>query len=304
MVGRSVSWWTLPRIDGVPVVWLTLPAGLNGIVVMEKRLIVALFISIVTAANITADKPLDEVRVLFDKSVKTRDTEEKKKLRKRIIELAPESQYAWFSKAWFAHESDRDTALKAYNKAIAIDPKMVVAYGNRGLLKFDMGDRDGAMKDATQAITLDPADAVNFVIRGGMKMDLKDLRGAMEDLNQAVKLDPRDPDAFQTRAAVKSKMNDFDGAIEDLNIVIGLDPKISGAYTDRCFYKGYIKDFKGAVPDCDQATKLEPKDPRPYMIRGLIRLETGPKETACAEFKKAAELGMKEAREMAARECK
>jgi Flp pilus assembly protein TadD len=45
-------------------------------------------------------------------------------------------------------------AVSDYNRAIEIDPKNEMAYGDRGLAKSDQGDFDGALIDYNQALSL------------------------------------------------------------------------------------------------------------------------------------------------------
>jgi hypothetical protein len=50
-----------------------------------------------------------------------------------------------------------------------------------------------------------------------------------------------------------------------------------------------------ALPDLDRIIELDPSTPHALTLRGQIRAQTGNKEGACGDFKKAKEIGDKEA---------
>ncbi len=60
-----------------------------------KIFILILFVSFVLFAT---DTNRNEAKKLFDQSMKTLNEEEKKKLRNKIIEISPESDYGFFRK--------------------------------------------------------------------------------------------------------------------------------------------------------------------------------------------------------------
>ena len=162
---------------------------------------------------------------------------------------------------------DNRGALADYNQAIALDPKAVDAYYNRGNLKYGkLNDVQGALADFNQAIALDPENATlidsgdrtiyesrNAIIynnRGVLKADkLKDVQGALADWNQAIALDPKNANAYYNRGVLKyGKLNDVQGALADYNQAIALDPKNANAYTNRGNLKAdKLNDVQGAL---------------------------------------------------------
>ena len=54
-------------------------------------------------------------------------------------------------------EYDSKSALKYFDKAIALDRKLYSAYWNRGTTKWTLSDYKGAMEDLNTAIEIDPS---------------------------------------------------------------------------------------------------------------------------------------------------
>jgi len=107
------------------------------------------------------------------------------------------------------------TATAYYSTAIQLDPKLALAYNNRGVVKRAQGDLAGAIADYDQAIQLDPKDMLAYYNRGIVKRAQGDLRGAIADYDQAIQLDPKDAAAYTNRGVVKQAEGDLRGAIAD-----------------------------------------------------------------------------------------
>ena len=59
----------------------------------------------------------------------------------------------WFEKGYkFGIAGNHKEALNAFNKAIELNPKFALAYGNRGVAYSDLGNYQQAINDYTKAI--------------------------------------------------------------------------------------------------------------------------------------------------------
>ena len=116
----------------------------------------------------------------------------------RLIEAEPGNADAWFSRAGVrGAEGDQDGALQDFNMALKLGLRYresIVAYGNRGLIRFEMGD----------------------------------FRGADEDFSEVIERKPRQKTlmkaALLKRAAAREKLGDNDGAAADRRLASILSP--------------------------------------------------------------------------------
>lgn len=82
----------------------------------------------------------------------------------------------WLHKAAMkAEQSDYVAAIDCYTRAIDLDPDCARAYGNRGLLKGNLGQHQGALADLRQAAQL-------FLSQGKMA-NYEMVMGYMRNLN-------------------------------------------------------------------------------------------------------------------------
>lgn len=120
-------------------------------------------------------------------------------------------------------KGDLEEALRGFNRAIAIDPKIALAYYNRGNVRFGLKDYPGAISDYSEAITLQRDFALAFMNRGSAYSSLWRLDEALADLDDAVRLEPKLSDAFYNRAIVLIKRGDLSKAMQDYERLLELD---------------------------------------------------------------------------------
>ncbi len=85
-----------------------------------------------------------------------------------------------------------DDAIADYDKAIALDPNVAIAYTNRGLAYGRKGAFDRAIADYTKAIALDPNFADAYTNRGVACYMRGDKEQAIADFRKALEIDPSD----------------------------------------------------------------------------------------------------------------
>ena len=101
----------------------------------------------------------------------------------------------------------------------------------------------------------------------------------------------------------KDKHKDYTGAISEYSKALAIDPDNADVYFRRGLSKKEIKDYRGANEDFSKAIEIEP-DGSYYYARGLSEIEYGRKDNGCLDFKKAVELGYKNAKEAIKENCK
>jgi len=92
------------------------------------------------------------------------------------------------SAAW---RGDNDTAIAAFDRAIAQSPGLGFAYLNRGLVRERKGDPGKALADLDKAVRLAPNVARNYYQRSLFLGRQGDTRRARADWERATRIDPR-----------------------------------------------------------------------------------------------------------------
>ncbi|MEI8204171.1 MAG: tetratricopeptide repeat protein, partial [Bacteroidota bacterium] len=162
-------------------------------------------------------------------------------------------------------------------------------------------------------VKLNPSFAIAYNNLGSAKKKNNDIKGAIEDYTFAIKLKPDYFIAYDNRGSARFELGDYAGAIEDYTETIKLNSEYALAYNNRG--NAYLKnantdlakatpDFQKALADYDKAIKLNPSYGYAYYNRGIIKELLRQQKAACADWAKAAELGINNAAEIIKTECK
>ncbi|WP_310482939.1 tetratricopeptide repeat protein [Chamaesiphon sp. VAR_48_metabat_403] len=139
----------------------------------------------------------------------------------RAIAIAPNYAIAYDARASAKYESkDYQGTISDINRYIALVPDAGNwTYNFRARTKLAMGQKNGAIADFNLAIAIDPKNLHNYYQRGEVRLSLGDNQGAIADFTNALKLDSRYIQAYQSRGMARSTGGDRQGAISDLRIV-------------------------------------------------------------------------------------
>lgn len=194
-------------------------------------------------------------------------------------------------------------AIDRYTKAIQLKPGMANAYLNRGYAYNAMGDVKSAIVDYTKTIALDAKKSEAYNSRGWARYETGDKTGAIADLTAAISLDPKYTDAYNNRGWVYYDAGDNAKAIADYTMAIQLSPSFTKPYYNRAAIRIKAGEFQEAIKDYNTLIKLNQEDATAYLSRG-VALMSLKDNAACLDFRKAAELGNRDAPAMIYQYCK
>ncbi|MBW8769705.1 MAG: tetratricopeptide repeat protein [Gemmatimonadetes bacterium] len=116
-----------------------------------------------------------------------------------------------------------DEAIRDFDRALALQPGLVVAWRNRGLAHKAKGDYDRALADYEQAIVFAPTDARLYNERGTAFAGMSDFTHAIADFNHAISLKPDHEAAITNRGRINFVLGNFAQAAADLQRGLSLD---------------------------------------------------------------------------------
>jgi tetratricopeptide (TPR) repeat protein len=202
----------------------------------------------------------------------------------------------WFEKGYASHTSGNyNDAINAYSKAIELNPKLAMAYNNRGNAYYMLGNHRQAIHDLDKAIELDPKLALAYHNRGLAYNGLGNYNQAIHDLDKAIELDPKFAGAYVARGIVYVQLRNRKQALNDFNRAIKVDPKFAPAYASRGIVYIKLRNRKQELNDYNRAIEVDPKFAPAYYFRGNYYRRHGNKELAMQDFKMAARLGDQDA---------
>jgi tetratricopeptide (TPR) repeat protein/S1-C subfamily serine protease len=173
-------------------------------------------------------------------------------------------------------------AIRAFDRAITLEPNSVKSHYGKGLALLDSGDNLTAHKAFGQAISLAPQNekAGFYYLWKYDSISLSrqnKIKEAIEAIAQAVILEPKDIMILNQQAFYLSKVNRHKEALVNLDEILANNKK-SWAYNNRGLIKDSLKDYKGALADLNDAIRLSPQDASYYSNRAGTKFNLGDQE--------------------------
>jgi len=149
-------------------------------------------------------------------------------------------------------------AIEFYTRAIAMDPKNVGAYMNRGDTFSEGKQFDLAIGDYTRAIELDPTRPGPRNQRALAYQKSGQIKAALQEATEMIEKWPDYSGGYAQRAAACALLEDYDQALIDYTTDIALEPDRPGAYWNRATVYEHLGEYDKAIADCDKVIELHP----------------------------------------------
>jgi uncharacterized caspase-like protein len=161
---------------------------------------------------------------------------------------------------------------------------------------------DKAVEVLTRGIQANPDNPELFQVRGVAHLNRRELDRAIGDFTAAINL-PRGrgpgaaemsrPFAFWLRGSAYAMKKDLARGILDCDQAIRLEPSEPRFYVTRAGLHLNSKQFDPAIADCTEGLRLDPANPSFYQVRGAAYWEKGDRTRAAADLAKYRELRAK-----------
>lgn len=190
-------------------------------------------------------------------------------------------------------EKDRPSlALPLLNRAIALNPKLALAYVLRSQVFYWLGDDDAALADADRGIRLGPRDYRAYMVRAVLHDYFGDYREAVRDLESAIFYNSQWLVGYLDLALHHLALNEPEKCLTVL--------KALGAHANRhplhynalvmtgLVYEENIRDFDQAIKQYSHAIELAPNRRVAYLMRAWALRAQGEYSAAATDLLRAA----------------
>ena len=258
-----------------------------------------------------------------------------------VIGLDSSAAAAYMNQAYLymqAHKTEK--ALLDYEKGLKVSKDSALIadmHLSRANAYMSLKQTKEAEADFTLALTYNPHSWQAWIQRGALLRFAKNYKEALADLNMAYKLKPTDPDVLQLRGMILYESGMYKEAIPDLieannfrknnkdtwfylgmaEMKIGEDsmareyftkiieqnPKNALALNTRGKINFEMKHPLLAIKDYTKVIQLKPKNADAYANRAYVYTQIGERDKSCADWHKAASLGMTKANEIIKKYC-
>ena len=144
--------------------------------------------------------------------------------------------------------------------ASELNPDNITTLINLGQVCRAAGDREGAIKAYTKALEIDPERKGIHKNRGGMYLESGKMEAAIRDFGEEIRLSPEDGGAYYNRALAYLMMKKYDEAEADLDVAVERTPHLAKAWNTRASLRYRKQDYEGAASDARQALKVAPEN--------------------------------------------
>jgi len=176
----------------------------------------------------------------------------------RAIMIAPRAAYVSTLGTVLQRSGRLGEALKAFEKAIAIEPDNAELWKNFGAVLIDLDHPDQALLGLRQALKLRPryVDAANL---GGLILYRKERHAeALEFLNLSLDVEPAQADALHVRALVLLNLKRFEEALADNHQSRLLDPGNADTHNNLGTVLQKLARYEDSLEWYDRAIALRP----------------------------------------------
>lgn len=159
-------------------------------------------------------------------------------------------------------------ALKAYQRALALDPNHAAMHEGRGVVLASLGRAEDALKCFNRAQKLAPGNATILIHRGNLLTALDRPADAALDFESALALQPGMATALSGLGAAFAKQGDWPKAIASAEEAIARDPQLAIAYATKgavLLQFGYPAE---ALACLEHATLLDGKNADTLLVMG------------------------------------
>ncbi len=143
----------------------------------------------------------------------------------RAVDMRPQDFWPWFGKGLCAHRQHRSDAVTAFTVCIALAPDSAACYHNRGLALAAHGDPAGALRDYDRALQLDPRLAVTALNRAALHLQERRLDRAAADLQLALSLGANPAAVHYNWALVHQARQEPAAALASIEQALQHDPQ-------------------------------------------------------------------------------
>lgn len=161
---------------------------------------------------------------------------------------------------------------------------------NQALELAKSGQIKKALEKIEISIKLDEKKKETYLTQGLIYIANNDYLNSKVSFKKCLELDSTYVEPYDYLAAIHFGQKDYKGGVTFLDKAISLDPTVK-RLQGRADLKGMAQDYQGAIDDCNEIIKIEPKNANAYFTRGNAKFGLRDKEGACADLKKAIELG-------------
>ena len=182
----------------------------------------------------------------------------------RAVKLQPNNEAALMEQFTLLAEMNVPAdALKVLDKLIALNPNEPQRWGRKAMFAAEAGRVEEALNASEKMTQLQPSDIIGWLLKGQCLVGLKRNEEALRAVDKAITLNPIEEDAWRTRIVVEPSLKEYDSSITFVSKLVKQHPTCLGAVYDRAGLYALKGDKAKALADLKSAITLR-SDVKPF----------------------------------------
>ncbi|HUR29985.1 MAG TPA: tetratricopeptide repeat protein [Saprospiraceae bacterium] len=194
-------------------------------------------------------------------------------------------------------------ALPYIEKGVELSPDYADAKVRLAEAYFNLQRYDDAIAISGKVLEKEPKNISALQFRGSSYGASGNTEAAAKDFKLILETEPDNLHGLFNLGVAYKEANMLNEAIETFSLLISKNPDFPNAYFERGFAYGKMGLFPQAKFDMDQSIRNQPEHGPSYFFRGRAFESVGNISAACSDWRKAAQLGLKEAEQYVQQKC-
>lgn len=203
----------------------------------------------------------------------------------------PSTASDWIAESYYRQsKNDLAGALKAAQRATAVDPEFGFAWTRVAELEFSFGRVPQAKRALERGLSLAPRNPAAHALQGFLLSAENNINEAKDSFEKAISLDSALGNAWLGRGLCAIRQGHPEEGRRDLQAAAALEPNraIFHSYLGKAFSN--VGDEQKARKDLDRAKQLDPLDPTPWIYSAIENRQDSRINEAVRDLEKSIEL--------------
>jgi tetratricopeptide (TPR) repeat protein len=182
---------------------------------------------------------------------------------------------------------DKKIAIQLINKQLQQKPNDPINILKRGKLEYSMGEYEAALRDGLAVVKMNPENFDSYFFLASIYQKTGEMQKTLACYEKMLKLRPGDQQTTYYMGLLYQNTGRTDQAYRVFSELINKYPTDVNFYFSRANLLYMKGDIVGTKSDLDKAVLLNPTNWEVFLKRGLFWSETGQKDMAEIDLKKA-----------------
>jgi serine/threonine protein kinase/tetratricopeptide (TPR) repeat protein len=178
-------------------------------------------------------------------------------------------------------------AVAAYDVALGIDAKHVSIWNAKGDILFKLRRYEEALKAYNAALSIKPNDGLTLTTKGDVLSRMRRYEEALAACNQALSITATHTQTWITKGNVLTKQRRYDEALVAYDAALAINPRDAATWITKGNVLSKLERYEEALVAYTWASDLAPRKPQIWATKGEVLLQLKRYDEALVAYERA-----------------